>query len=124
KAEKNSQVKAIWERFLEYELGHLQVVMDLFKQYEKRDPSEILPERLPDPIAYESQREFVRATLKEEVKLSAAGTQFVDRSKETDATKQYRAHMNSEGSPSEAISADYQWQPGTELSKQSKNKAA
>src|SRR5699024_9772720 len=62
-SEPNPRVKKIWERFLDYELGHLQVVMDLFKKYERRDPAEILPAELPEPIKYESHREFVRQTL-------------------------------------------------------------
>src|SRR5690606_6470565 len=83
-AETNPRVKAIWERFLDYELGHLDVVTELFKKYERRDPAEILPQVLPDPIPFESQREFVRATLEKEIELSAAGTEFVDRMKETE----------------------------------------
>jgi len=123
-AETNARIKAIWERFLDYELGHLNLVMELFKKHEKRDPAEILPERLPDPIPYESQREFVRETLREEVDLSAAGTAFVDKSEETDATRDYRAHINSEGSPSEAVAENYLWHPGTELSRKAADKAA
>jgi hypothetical protein len=116
-AETNPRIKAIWERFLDYELGHLNLVMNLFKKYERRDPAEILPESLPDPIAYESQRVFVRETLEQEVNLRAASTQFVDKSEEREASLKYRAHLNSEGSPSEAVAAGYVWQPGTELSK-------
>lgn len=116
-AETNPRIKAIWERFLNYELGHLHLVSELFKKHERRDPAEILPETLPDPIAYESQREFVRKTLKEEVDLSAAGAAFVDRSEETDATRNYRDHINSEGSPSESVAENYRWHPGTELAR-------
>ncbi|HEX7030779.1 MAG TPA: hypothetical protein VF254_09290 [Gammaproteobacteria bacterium] len=114
-AETNPRVKAIWERFLDYELGHLALVMDLFKQHERRDPAEILPQALPDPIAYESQREFVRETLKREIDLRAAGTAFVDKAEESGDSLQYREHLNSEGSPSDAVAAGYMWQPGTEL---------
>lgn len=116
-AETNPRIKAIWERFLDYELGHLNVVVNLFKKYERRDPAEVLPESLPDPIAYQSQREFVRTTLEREVNLRAAGTQFVDKSQEREASLQYRAQLNSDGSPSEAVAAGYRWQPGTELNR-------
>jgi hypothetical protein len=116
-AEPNPRVKAIWERFLEYELGHLQLVTELFKKYEKRDPAEILPESLPDPIPYESQRDFVRETLKRELELSAARTKFVNRSEETEDTRRYRQTVNAEGSPTDTVAADYQWRPGTELTK-------
>lgn len=116
-SETNPHVKAIWERFLDYELGHLDLVINLFKKHEGRDPAEILPERLPDPIPYESQREFVRQTLNQELNLRTDGTQFVDKSKESRQSREYRKHMNSEGSPTETVAADYRWQPGTELNK-------
>jgi rubrerythrin len=113
--EQNAHVKAIWERFLDYELGHLRYVADLFEQKEKRDAAEILSDALPAPIRYESHREFVRETLRQEVQLSAAGASFVDRSEETEQTRTYRAHMNADGSPSDTVSASYIWMPGTEL---------
>lgn len=114
-SEGNPRIKQIWERFLEYELGQLQHVAELFKRHERRDPSEILPEKLPDPIEYKSHRDFVRQTLEEEVLLSANGAAFVNRSEESDVTREYRSHMNSSGSPSDTVSADYVWIPGTEL---------
>lgn len=118
-AEPNPRIKAIWERFLDYELGHVQAVSELFKQHERRDPAEILPEAFPDPIAYESQREFVRQTLEQEVDLRANGTEFVGKDEESQETLRYREHMNSEGSPSEAVAEGYMWQPGTELARKS-----
>src|ERR671928_2146043 len=41
--ETNPRIKEIWERFVDYELGHLHMVMELFKTIENRDPAEILP---------------------------------------------------------------------------------
>jgi hypothetical protein len=96
-------------------LGHLRFVADLFEQTEKRDAAEVLSEALPAPIRYDSHREFVRQTLRQEVQLSAAGAAFVDRSEETEQTRAYRAHMNADGSPSDTVSASYIWMPGTEL---------
>jgi len=113
--EKNAHIKAIWERFLDYELGQLRFVADLFEQKEKRDAAEVLSEALPAPIRYDSHREFVRETLRREVQLSAAGAAFVDRSEETEQTRTYRDHMNADGSPSDTVSAGYIWMPGTEL---------
>jgi hypothetical protein len=113
--EQNAHIKAIWERFLDYELGQLRFVADLFEQKEKRDAAEVLSEALPAPIRYESHREFVRETLRREVQLSAAGAAFVDRSEETEQTRAYRDHMNADGSPSDTVSASYIWMPGTEL---------
>jgi rubrerythrin len=113
--ESNPRIKAIWERLLDYELGHVQVAMELFKKIERRDPAEILPEKLPDPFPYESNRDFVRKTLAQEVDLRVKDGQFVPISEETQASITYRKHMNSEGSPSESVAAGYMWTPGTEL---------
>jgi len=118
-AEKNPRIKAIWERFLDYELGHLNFVSELFKKYEKRDPEEILPDRLPDPIAFESQREFVRKVLSQEIDLRAKGTQYVSKDQDSEESQKYRDHMNSSGSPTDAIGENYRWHPGTELARKS-----
>ena len=113
--ETNPRVKAIWERFLDYELGHFHHVCELFKQHEKRDPAELFPGDLPEPIPFASQRDFVRQVLAQEVDLRAKGTQFVNKSQESQASIDYRAHINSDGSPSESVAAGYIWTPGTEL---------
>src|SRR4029078_4405830 len=36
--ETNPRIKAIWERFLDYELGHLSLAKDVFQRIEGRDP--------------------------------------------------------------------------------------
>ena len=122
-SESNPRIKAIWERFLDYELGHLNVVMALFKKHERRDPAEILPDTLPDPIAFESQREFVRKVLSEEVDLRTCGADYVSKDQEGSRSQEYRDHLNSTGSPTDAVAAGYHWQPGTELSGQGKRAA-
>ncbi len=119
-SESNPRIKSIWERFVDYELGHLNVVMELFKKIEGRDPAEILPATLPDPIAYESHRAFMRQVVASEVNLSANGPNFVDRSQESAETRAYRERINQAGSPSEKVSLGYIWQPGTELAPMTK----
>jgi hypothetical protein len=115
--ESNSRVKAIWERFLDYELGHLHFVREVMKDVAKKDPAELLPESLPDPIKFESQRDFVRATLEGEVDLRARGADFIDASEEKadGLSARYREQMNRDGSPSEIVAQGYCWTPGTEL---------
>ncbi|KIF81962.1 hypothetical protein [Noviherbaspirillum autotrophicum] len=115
--ETNPRVKAIWERFLDYELGHFHHVAELFKQHEKRDPAELFPGDLPEPIQFASQRDFVRQVLAQEVNLRANGTKFVDQAQESQASIDYRTHLNSDGSPSETVAAGYIWSPGTELNR-------
>lgn len=113
--EPNARLKSIWDRFLGYELGQLHYVMDLMRQIEKRDPEALLPATLPEPIKYESQREFVRKTLAKEVPLRTSGPAFVPESAESLASREYREQLVSAGVASELITVDYQFTPGTEL---------
>lgn len=114
--ETNPRIRALWERLLDYEIGQLSHVMELFKTHERRDPMELLPDTLPDPIPFASQRDFVRQTLAAEVDLRARGADYVGANEEGAASLAYREYINSEGSPSEAVAQGYIWRPGTELS--------
>src|SRR5690554_4732371 len=92
--ESNPRLKAIWERFLDYELGHLAVISDLFKKHERRDPQEVLGTSLPSILEFASQREFVRKVLDEEVDLRANGTDFVPKDQESEASIIQRSELN------------------------------
>lgn len=116
--ESNQRLKDIWERFVGYELGHLHYVADLFKTVERRDILEILPRVLPEPIAFDSHRKYVREVLLREVNCRANGTQIVDASEESPASLAQRERLNRAGSPSELVAAGYQWSPGTEQLRQ------
>jgi hypothetical protein len=115
--ESNPRVKTIWQRFCDYELGHFHFVLDVFRKHEKRDPVELLPGSLPEPIEYKSHRDFVRETLANEVDLRARGPKFIPKKEEKPDSPSvvYREQMNSNGSPSDVVAAGYKWKPGTEL---------
>ena len=113
--EKNPRLKALWERFLDYELGQLHMAIEHFERLDGRDIAQILTNELPDPIPIESQREFVRKVLASEVDLRADGTQFVDKAQEPQRSIDYRDQLNSAGSPTEQVADGYRWRPGTEL---------
>jgi hypothetical protein len=114
--ETNPRLKMLWERFLAYELGHFQLALQLFKDTERRDPAEILGDgTLPPFIQFSSQREFVRKVVETETAMRKDGTQFVDEAEEGTSSLQMREILNSEGSPSQVVSATYTWVPGTEL---------
>lgn len=115
--EENPRIKALWERFLDYELGHLNVACDIFKQIERRDPAEILGGTLPTMIQFKSQRDFVRKVLDEETDLRTSGSVFVPKEQESPLSLEYRRHINSEGVASDIASAGYNWMPGTELNR-------
>ncbi|MGB7480668.1 MAG: hypothetical protein WA924_10085 [Burkholderiaceae bacterium] len=116
--EPNPRIKAIWERFLDYELGHLNFVGELLKQHERRDPAEVLQGTLPKPVGFASQRDFVREVLAKEVDLRARGTQYVGSDEDSPESIAYRDQLNSAGSPTDTVAAGYQWSAGTELARQ------
>lgn len=116
-SESNSEVKRVWERCLDYELGHLRFVAELLKRHEKRDPAEVLAAKLPDLIEFKSHRTGVRTVLQSELDVTTRSTAFIRFNQEPqDApSPKYRARINSGGSPSDTVATDYQWRPGTEL---------
>jgi hypothetical protein len=114
-SESEPRLKAVWERFLDYELGHLQAVRAQFERIEKRDAASVLPATLPDPIQYESHRKFVRDTLAREVDVRTSGTRFVEKEQEPQSSLDYRARLNRSGSPSETVARGWAWRPGGEL---------
>jgi hypothetical protein len=61
----------------------------------------------------------VRKVLDQEVDLRADGTKLVQKSQlpSTSPSITYNAEINADGSPSQSVSAGYQWQPGTELAR-------
>jgi len=122
--EDDPRIKTIWERFLDYELGHLQLAIEVCKQVERRDPAEFLPSSLPEPIAYKSNREYVRQVLRDELDMRADGPRFVNKSQEPERSLAYRRQMNQDGSPTQTVAAGWQWAPGGELTAQRSLKEA
>ena len=117
--ETNPRLRALWERFLDYELGHLQVALQLFKDFERRDPAEVLGDGLvPRFIEFQSQRGFVRHVVENETALRKRDTQFVGTEEEGPSSLQYRQDVNAAGSPSRNASATWSWAPGTELARE------
>ena len=115
--EDDPRVKRVWERFVDFELGQMHFVMDLMRKMEKRDPAELVPKSLPEPIQYTSQREFVRKVLATEVAYTANGPK-IGPLPDTADTLSYRRQLNAHGSPSDMVSAGWHWRPGTELTRE------
>jgi hypothetical protein len=113
--ESDPRIKKIWERFLDYELGHLHMAIELVQQLEGLDAAELLPRTLPEPISYESQRDFVRKVLREEVDFRANGPDIVPLEEDPQRSIEFRDHLNSGGSPTELVAQGYRWTPGGEL---------
>jgi len=117
-SETNHHIKAIWERFLEYELGHFHMACEALKKFENRDPAQIVTSDFTSPLEFRSHREYVRNVLVNEVGVRTDGTRFVSKEQESPLSINYRTTINADGSPSEAVASGYIWTPGTELNRQ------
>ncbi len=65
--EVDENMKAVWELFLEQELGHLQEAAKLFKEKEQKDPEEVIGTKIVVPNHFESQKEYVKNILENEI---------------------------------------------------------
>ncbi len=64
--ETDEEIKKYWEIFLDMEIGHLKLVADMFKKYEKRDPEEIIGSEIVIPCRFTSQKAYVQKVLEKE----------------------------------------------------------
>lgn len=65
--EVDERIKKIWEMFLEFEIGHLKTAAELFKKHEKRDPEEVIGDKVVIPNRFLSQKTYVTNILENEV---------------------------------------------------------
>jgi hypothetical protein len=93
----------------------VQHVAQLLEQHERRDPEEVIDTAIRQPIAYEPHREFVREVLRREHQLAASGDKLVDREREPERSRQFRARLNANVQPSNNVAAGWRWRPGGEL---------
>ncbi len=106
--EKDEKLKMIWEEFLAYELGHLQVAADLFKKHENRDPEEVIGDEVVLPCHFESQKEYVADILENEIDKRLDGKDdmgYTTISKLPEDWQSYSTQktVNGEGSPTEKV---------------------
>jgi hypothetical protein len=95
-SESHPYLKTLWQRFLDYDLGQLQLVLEIFKITQKRDPAQLLEENSPAPLPFGPQREFIGHLL------ASKSNKLTPPSLES---AHYRDQLNSEGSPSETINS-------------------
>ncbi len=76
--EVDDRVKKHWQHALECEVEHLKFACDLMRQYGKKDPAAMLPEELPQLTLFQSNKEYVRQIIAEQVDLTGYNDQFVN----------------------------------------------
>ena len=99
------RIRQIWELHLAMELEHLRRAGELLRKYDNRDPEEMFPEALPIPIRLQPNKEYVREVLKDQINLTANGTEFVpvDQLPPDHRYFRHQQTVNAGGAPTEKI---------------------
>lgn len=104
--EVDDNLKKIWEMFLNYEIGHLKVAADLFKKNEKRDPEEVIGDKIVIPSRFLSQKEYVSTILKTQVQKRLSddmGYTEIDKLPKNWASYKVQSDVSCSGSPTENV---------------------
>ncbi len=104
-SEVDTRVKEIWQHHLDMEITHLHAAVDLMKQVEKKDATEMLPKEVPELTVFKPNIEYVRKIIKEQADYTADGTEYL----EMDALPKnhrfwkHQKMVNEGGAPSEIV---------------------
>lgn len=104
KDEDDEKLKLVWEEFLSHEIEHLHIAANLLKEYEDRDPEEIIGTKIILPSRFESQKEYVTKVLKDEVnKRLGTNQDYANFDDLPEDWKSYEAQkiVNGDGAPTE-----------------------
>jgi hypothetical protein len=104
--EVDPRIKQLWELHLAMEIEHLRLACELMRKLDRSDPEAILPKELPDPITFQSNREYVRRILESQIDLTGDQAFFVPMSSlpEDHRFHQYQAAVHGTGPvPSEEV---------------------
>ncbi|MFJ6940431.1 hypothetical protein [Streptomyces sp. NPDC101132] len=100
--ESHPKVKAVWELHLNMELEHLRIACDLMRQQDGREPEEILAPQLPNVLAFEPNKEYLRELLATQIDLTTLGAGYVREAHERFEEMQARVH-GGEAPPSDRV---------------------
>lgn len=104
KDEVDPRLKLIWEEMFQMELGHLQLAIEAYEKYEKKDAQEIIGTEIIDPCHFESQKDYVQKVLETEVnkRIDEDGTyNTVDKLSDDWASYEVQKAVGAKGAPCE-----------------------
>ncbi|WP_018503918.1 hypothetical protein [Parafrankia discariae] len=110
--EPDRRIRDLWELHLAMEIGHLHAAAELLQRFDGRDPEEVLPAVLPEPVRFEPNKEYVRDILANQVDLTSLGTGYVMDSHRRFQERQ--AKVNAGGVPSEQVIDAHRQRFGTD----------
>jgi hypothetical protein len=111
--ESDPKVKAIWELHLNMEIEQLRIAVELLREHDGRDPDELLPPELPEPVKFEPNKEYLRHLLDTQIDLTTLGAGYVSEAHERFEQLQDKV-MAGEVPPSEWVVDHHRTQFGTD----------
>lgn len=104
--ETDPRFRAVWERNLQEEFQHVQMMGSLLRKYGGREPEQLMPDRLPKPLVIQPAKDYVNHLLQTQVDLRASGQQFVpkDRLPSDWPSYQYLETVGAANAPSNRFS--------------------
>ncbi|GAA3468635.1 hypothetical protein [Nonomuraea roseola] len=111
--ESDPKVKAIWELHLNMELEHLRLAAEMFNKHDTRDVAEVVSPKLPKPVTFEPNKEYVRDLIATQIDHTTIGTGYVQEAHERFQKFQEQIH-GGEQPPSEAVIEENKAKSGEE----------
>lgn len=112
-AESDRKVKQVWELHLNMELEQLRIAVELLREHDGRDPAELLPAELPEPVTFEPNKAYLRHLLDTQIDLTTLGAGYVSEAHERFEQFQDKI-MGGEIPPSEFVIDAHREQFGTD----------
>ena len=106
--EPDPKAKALYELHLNMEIEHLRIACEMMRAVEGRDPAAFLPNSIARTMLFKQNKEYVRRVLKNQIDLTADGSQFVPVSQLPSDHRyhKYQLVANSAGVPTEQVIAE------------------
>ena len=104
--EPDNRIKALWELHLNMEIEHLRIACEMLKDVDGIEPESFLPESgMPEPLKFESNKDYVRDVLKRTADWTTYDSQFVPVSElpEDHRYFDYQRTVNEGGVPTEQV---------------------
>jgi hypothetical protein len=111
--ESDPRVKAIWELHLNMEIEQLRIAAELLREHDGREPEELLPPELPEPVKFEPNKEYLRQLLDTQIDVTTLGAGYVTEAHERFEALQEKV-MAGEVPPSESVIDQHSAQFGTD----------
>jgi hypothetical protein len=74
--ETDERIRGIWQNHLDGEIEHLHLAAELLDQYEGRDAESLMPPELPEPVRFQSNKQYIRDILAAQIDLTADGNMY------------------------------------------------